>query len=141
MYVLKKMMFAFLALPFIAFAHVSSTGLHLLHTFWEDMAEHNIEAIEESMSSQFQAVTETGAHTRKGMLNIIAATTLPSYSLLNLDQTERGPLLIMTYTVRYNVDLQQYDHDQNDVYLTSWLQVGEDDWKLMSHTQIPRNPT
>lgn len=127
---LKQALFLLWCIPFLAFA--GSEGEELVKQFWKDAAAKRIHAIDESLTSDFQALSPDGAISRKRELELLKALPVKRFFLSHVRTTKTGHRMVVTYTITIkNGSTRSFFHELY-IYVKRNGQ-----WKLAALSFIP----
>lgn len=135
----KKILFALMLLPIIAFADCSKEayikGEKLLNRLWKDMKECHIKAIKNYSSKHFQSIHRDGVRNLWQELNLIKNLHIAEYTLSNISISKEHNVFIITYVATVLKDGEEMPIRANR--MTTFEKV-DGHWKWTSHANFER---
>ena len=129
-----------LGLPNLALAEgaaaSTTTGEQILITLWNDMEKGNFEAIEAMMDPAFQSVHDDGARNKEQELKLIRNLHLGPYELSDIQVTESGETLLITYKASVEETLDGKPTNTKPAPRLSIFQKQPSGWKWLAHANL-----
>ncbi len=123
-------------LPSAPRAEEPSLGETLVRDLWKDIAEGNLNKVEQSMAPEFQSVHEDIARNKTEELELLKNAQLGEYELTDFEVTQTDTMILVTYRAMVEEMIAgNYLPARTTMRLSLWVKTGEG-WKWAAHANL-----